>query len=576
MKKKKVTLVGINSKFIHSNLAIRYLEANTRDLDYECNLREFSINDRTEKILEEIIREEPDIIGFSCYIWNIELVKSLATLIKIIDKKIKILYGGPEVSYSGKTFLEENPGEYLIEGEGEVAFRKLISFEIEELQCKNGEKESQYERLRDIKGIYFKDKDNKIIYTGYKGNMDINDVVFPYEDMEELNNKIIYYEASRGCPFGCKYCLSSVDRNVRFRDMEKVKKELKFLCDKEVKLVKFVDRTFNCDIKFAMDIWSFLIGLETNTKFHFEISADLMTEEEIELLKKVPKGRFQFEVGIQTTNFDVLNNINRSVNTDNINNKVKEVKILSNIMQHLDLIAGLPGEKLSSLKRSFNDIYAMEPEEIQLGFLKILHGTPMEKEKEKWGIKHSPYPPYEVLKTNDISYKELIFLKKVEAMVDKYYNSNKFNNTMRYLVTFFENPFLLYERMGLFFDEKQYFDRNLSNTEYYRAVLEFFKTNINEKDEELIEIIKYDYLKHNKKRWLPEFLHRNLSVEQNKKIKHFLVQNDIITSREKIHIEKYLIDVIEYERSNTVIRRETYIMYYENTNNYLIISDLNL
>ncbi len=576
MKKKKVTLVGINSKFIHSNLAIRYLEAFTNDLDYICSLREFSINDRTEKILEEIIREEPDIVGFSCYIWNIEMIKSLAVLIKIVDEKIKIFYGGPEVSYSGKSFLEENPGEYLIEGEGEVAYKELISFEIGKIHSENNDDSNQDEILRKIKGIYYKEKDGKVVYTGYKQNMNMDNVVFPYKDMEDLNNKIIYYEASRGCPFGCKYCLSSVDRKVRFRSIEKVKEELRFLCEKKVKLVKFVDRTFNCNVEFAIDIWKFLIGLDTNTKFHFEISADLLTDEEIELLKKAPEGRFQFEVGVQTTNFEILKNINRSVNTDNINNKVKEVKVLSNIMQHLDLIAGLPGENLSSLRKSFNDIYSMEPEEIQLGFLKILHGTPMEKEKEKWGMKHSPYPPYEVLKTNDISYKEIILLKKVEAIVDKYYNSNKFKNTMRYLVTFFQEPFLLYESVGLFFDKKQYFSRNLSNTEYYRAILEFFEENIIKSNKELIEIIKYDYLKHNKKRWLPEFMHRNLSKEETKKIKHFLVQNDIITNREKIHIEKYLIDVIEYERSTTIINRDTYIIYYENNNKYLKIDNLDL
>ena len=261
--------------------------------------------------------------------------------------------------------------------------------------------------------------------------MNMDEIVFPYKEDENLDNKIVYYEASRGCPFNCKYCLSSTTHGVRFLNIERVKKELQYFIDKKVRLVKFVDRTFNCNFKFSMAIWEFLINADTNTQFHFEISADILKPQELELLRKAPKDRFQFEVGVQTTNDEVLNKINRFVNFSDIKEKVVELLEIKNIKQHLDLIAGLPGEDIISFKKSFNDVYSIGPEEIQLGFLKLLRGSSMREEAEEYGMKYSPYPPYEILETNDISYDELLILKKIENMVDKYYNSCKFNNVIK-------------------------------------------------------------------------------------------------------------------------------------------------
>lgn len=557
----KVTLAAVNSKFIHSNLAVRYLKAYTKDLNYHCNIREFSVNDRVERIVEELMKEKPDVIGFSCYIWNIEIVKALAKLIKIIDSNIEMFYGGPEVSFDGKNFLENNNGEYLIEGEGEKTFRELILYKLQEEQV-TGEDEKNKEKLelKDIRGLHYK-IDGKVHYGGNKTNMDINDVIFPYTKEDDLSNKIVYYEASRGCPFGCKYCLSSVDRKVRLRDIEKVKSELKFLIDKKVRLIKFVDRTFNCNESFAMSIWKFIIEQDTDTKFHFEISADILTENEINLLSKAPKGRIQFEVGVQTTNNETLKNINRHVNFKNIKDKVEEVKKLKNIQQHLDLIAGLPGEDFESFKKSFNEVYLMEPEEIQLGFLKILKGSPMMYEAEKWGMKYSPYPPYEILKTNDISYEELITLKKVEAIVDKYYNSQKFNTVLMYFISKFSNPFDFYHSLGDFFQEKGYFQRNISAADYYKVFLEFNCEKLKESNEVVKEIVKYDYLMFNKKKGIPEFIREESDKKESKKLREKVLNMGLDFEKNKFHVEKYNIDMVNFVKTREILKKDIYLAY---------------
>ncbi|KOA21368.1 tRNA-2-methylthio-N(6)-dimethylallyladenosine synthase [Clostridium homopropionicum DSM 5847] len=564
MKKLKVVLVGINSKYTHLNLAIRYLKAYTKDLDFQCTIREFSVNDRMEKLLEEIISENPEIIGFSCYIWNKEIVKSLSELIKIVNNNIEIIYGGPEVSFNGSEFLEESRGDFLIEGEGEEVFKDFIQYKIYEKE----KKPTYYNgiNLDEIKGLYYK-KNGEIYYGGKKKNMDINDVIFPYIYEEDLDNKIVYYEASRGCPYGCKYCLSSVDRNLRFRDIEMVKKELKILMDKKVRLVKFVDRTFNCNEKFSIEIWEFLINQNTDTRFHFEISANILTSKQVKILSKAPKGRLQFEVGVQTTNNEILHNINRSADFKNVESKVRKIKALKNISQHLDLIAGLPGEDFNSFKKSFNEVFAIEPEEIQLGFLKILKGSPMESEKEKWGMKNSPYPPYEILKTKDISYEELLTLKKVEAMVDKYYNSNKFSSILKYFNLKFQDYFEFYRELGVFFHEKGYFDRNISSADYYKVFLEFNSEKLKEDNFALREIIKYDYLMFNKKRWLPDFLERDL----DKKWKKLIIDkvsscNNLNINKSKIHIEKFSIDILLFIKDGDVARDNRYIAFSEENN----------
>ncbi|MEK6266478.1 MAG: B12-binding domain-containing radical SAM protein [Clostridium sp.] len=554
----KVTLVGINAKYIHSNLAVRYLKTYTEDLDYECEIMEFSINDKIDRILEEILRQKPDFVAFSCYIWNIQFVKKVASLIKLVDSEIEIIYGGPEVSYDSETFLKENPGDYVIEGEGEVTFKEFINWKLvaEADDKSNNENKNN---IQNILGLYYKNH-GIIGYNGKRSLMDMNEVIFPYNE-EELTNKIVYYEASRGCPFNCKYCLSSTTHGVRFLNTERVKRELKFLIDKEVRLIKFVDRTFNCNSKFALEIWEYLININTEITFHFEISADILNRQALDVLAKAPKGRFQFEVGVQTTNPIILNNINRFVNFNDIKEMVEELEGMKNINQHLDLIAGLPGEDYESFKKSFNDVYNIHSEVIQLGFLKLLKGSDMRNEAKQWGMVYAPYPPYEILKTRDISYDELVILKKVEQMIDKYYNSQKFSTILKYFVEKFSTPFEFYYELGLFCHESGYLSRSISSVDYYKIFIEFNEDKLKEDSAILKEIVKYDYLKYNKKKWLPDFLTRDLDKAVERTIKEKLLQNYTVKNVNNIHVEKFMINILNYIDNNTIIYEDSYLVY---------------
>ena len=543
--KMKVLLTAINSKYIHSNLAVRYLRSFAKDLDYEGEIKEFTINDREERILEEIIREKPDVVAFSTYIWNVEMVSRISNLIKRVDSNIEILYGGPEVSFDSRTFLKENVGEYVIEGEGEKTYRDFILYKLGKME------------LQEVRGLHY--KNNETVYSNEKRPlMDMGEIIFPYETDEDLSNKIVYYEASRGCPFNCKYCLSSTSHGVRFLNIDRVRKELKYFIDKRVRLVKFVDRTFNCNHKFAMAIWEFLINSDTETQFHFEISADILKDEEIEILSKAPEGRFQFEVGVQTTNDEVLRNINRFVNFSHIKEKVEELMAIKNIKQHLDLIAGLPGEDYISFKKSFNDVYSIRPEEIQLGFLKLLKGSSMREEANRYGMEYSPYPPYEILKTDMVSYEEMLKLKKVEEMVDKYYNSGKFNYIIKYFENKFHSPFEFYYKLGVFFENKGYFNKNIGNIEYYKVFLDFNMEILKEDNKFINEIVKFNYLLYNKKRGLPDFLRSNISKEEEKEIKSSLREK---YSFKEYHLEKFCIDLEEYVKSGQIIEKECYYLF---------------
>ncbi|MBI6871394.1 B12-binding domain-containing radical SAM protein [Clostridium aciditolerans] len=568
----KVVLTALDSKFIHSNLAVRYLKAYTKDLNYECVIKEFTVNDRLEKLLEEIIAEHPDVLAFSCYIWNIEMVKALARLVRLVNPKIEIFYGGPEVSYDSESFLSENPGEYVICGEGEETYYEFINWLLWKRENRISEEEAN-NKLKTIKGLSFK-IDEKVQFNGERPLMDMSKIVFPYTLEDNLENRIVYFESSRGCPFKCKYCLSSTIHNVRFLNIDRVKKELKFLVDKGAKLIKFVDRTFNCNAKFATKIWEFLISLDTEATFHFEISADILTGEQIKLLAAAPKGRIQFEVGVQTTNNEVLRNINRYVNFEDIREKVEELEKIRNIKQHLDLIAGLPGEDFYSFKKSFNDVYSINPEEIQLGFLKLLKGSDMRAEAKKWGMVYSPYPPYEILSTKDISYEELLILKKVEEVVDKYYNSGKFSNILKYFMPKFTNPFDFYKALGEFLHSRGYLNRNISSADYYKVFIEFNEEKFYENTDNLKEIIKYDYLKFNKKKWIPEFLKRERSKEEERKIKE-LIKNGEIKASDNYHAEKFFIDVELFIKSGELREIECYVIFDpENSNGFKQITKI--
>ncbi len=537
---------------------MKYLRSFTQDLNYEAVIKEVTINDRVENILKEIIKEKPDVVAFSAYIWNLEYVERLTELIKRVDENIEILYGGPEVSYDSEGFFQNNKVDYIISGEGEETYRDFVLYKLGELH------------LSKIKGLYFK-KDGEVYFNGERKLMNMNDIIFPYSDEDNLEDKMVYYEASRGCPFSCKYCLSSTIHGVRFLDTERVKKELQFFMDKKVRLVKFVDRTFNCNHKFVMEIWSFLINSDTKTRFHFEVSADILKDDEIKLLNTAPKGRFQLEVGVQTTNPQILKNINRTITFEDIKEKVVEIKKGDNIHQHLDLIAGLSGEDYESFKKSFNDVYNLGVEMVQLGFLKLLRGSDMRIEAEEWGIEYSPYPPYEVLKTSYINYFELLELKKIDEMVDKYNNSGKFLNILKYLIPKFKTPFDFFKELGNFFEEKGYFNRNIGSVEYYKVFLDFYNEKMQDKEERILkEIIKYDYLCFNKKRWLPDFLIREVNKDLEKNIKEAKRNKIIELDYDSYHVEKFSIDIIGFVNNDVVKEEDCYLIFDERDFNNFI------
>lgn len=549
----KVVLVAVNSKYIHSNLAVKYLKAYTSDMQYQCENMEFSINDREERVVQEIVDENPDMIGFSCYIWNIEFIKKVSTLIKLINPMIEIFYGGPETSFSPKEFLENNIGDYLIEGEGEETYREFIAAKIDI---------DGSDKYKNIKGLYSKIND-EIFYGGKRPLMDMSKIVFPYNEDDNLENKIVYYEASRGCPFNCKYCLSSTTHGVRFLDINRVLKELQFFINKNVKLVKFVDRTFNCNKKFANAIWDYLIQNGAETSFHFEVSADLFSKDSLEILKKAPKGMFQFEVGVQTTNNEILHNINRSIKFATIKEKVLELNELNNIKQHLDLIAGLPGEDFNSFRKSFNEVYEISPEELQLGFLKLLKGSEMREESEKWGMVYSPYPPYEILRTKDISYEELMILKKVEHMVDKYLNSGKFYKILDFFKYSdrFEDSFEFYYELSKFYDSKGYFKRSISAVDYYELFLDFNRYIKAGDEDVLLDIIRYEYFSFNNTKWIPVFLRLDISKEEERKIKEKIMEDYSIKNINKLSVFKFKHDIKKLIETGKREKKVSYVVF---------------
>lgn len=490
----KILLTAINAKYIHSNLAVYCLKAYA-DKKYrdEVSLAEFTINNREEQILEKIYEKRPKVVAFSCYIWNIEMVLSVAENLKKVLPEVMVILGGPEVSYNAGEILCNYPFvDLVMRGEGEETF-------LEFLDCYIGKSRE----LSDIPGLTYR-KDDEIINTPDRGVMDLNEVVFPYRDMAHLENRIIYYETSRGCPFSCSYCLSSIDKKVRLRDFDKVRKELDFFLEKKVPQVKFVDRTFNCNHTHAYEIWKY-IGEHDNgvTNFHFEISADLLREEDFTLFRNFRKGLIQLEIGVQSTNPRTIEAIRRKMDIEKVKEAVLRVHEGGNIHQHLDLIAGLPFEDYESFRNSFNDVYAMKPDQLQLGFLKVLKGSYMGEEKDAYEVKHISRPPYEVLATKWLPYDDVLRLKQVEEMVEVYYNSFQFSASMAFLENYHKTPFDLYEKLGQYYKKQGYFDGGISRSSRYNILQRYFEEEVEKKRENceiFREVLTYDlYLRDNVK-----------------------------------------------------------------------------
>ena len=464
----KTVLVAINAKYIHSNLAVYSLRSYARTFGYEPELLEFTINQQKDQILKGIYEAKPDLLCFSCYIWNLSYAEEIIEDIKKILPKVTIWAGGPEVSYVAPKFLKRHPEvDGIMCAEGEKTLTELISYyEVGKSQGKS---------LDGINGIVY--QENKTIHqTPLRDIMNMDDLVFPYEDLKDFEHKIIYYESSRGCPFSCSYCLSSIDKKLRFRSFSLVEKELEFFLAHKVPQVKFVDRTFNCKKSHAMAIWTYIKEHDNGiTNFHFEIAADLLTEDEIALIQTMRPGLIQLEIGVQSTNEKTLAEIHRKTDFEEITRKVKAVQRGENVHQHLDLIAGLPYENYESFGRSFNDVYALKPEQLQLGFLKVLKGSYMAEAAEGYGCVHKAKPPYEVLGTRWLSYEEILKLKGVEEMVEVYYNSGQFQKTIRAMEHLFETAFSMYEELADFYEKNGYNEVSHTRIRRYEILQEFLR-----------------------------------------------------------------------------------------------------
>lgn len=511
-----ILLVGINAKYIHSNLGIYCIEAYANEHGIgkdELKLCEYTINQNEAAILADIYENKPDMVAFSCYIWNIEYVLRISRELKKVLPDTDIWCGGPEVSFDTEKLLGKNMWlKGIMSGEGEETFFELAQYYMGILG----------RELKDIDGISYRDND-VVTVNKERDRMSMDDIVFPYKDIEALKNRIIYYETSRGCPYGCSYCLSSVEKKVRFRSLELVEKELQFFIDNKVKQVKFVDRTFNCNHEHTMAIWKY-IGEHDNgiTNFHFELSADLLTEDEIALVSSFRPGLVQFEIGVQSTNPDTLRAIHRNHDLTGLKKRVSEVYEGRNIHQHLDLIAGLPYEDYETFRNSFNEVYDMKPDQLQLGFLKVLKGSPIHCDSDKYGIVCQDIPPYEVLHTDWLSFEDILKLKQVEDMVERYYNSMQFESSVKFMVQRADTPFDFFMQIGKFFHDKGYDAMQQSRIGNYEILYEFAKTKLGQEDIKILEqLLIFDlYARENLKK-RPEFIDYENGIPDKEFIREF-------------------------------------------------------
>lgn len=523
----KVLLVGINAKYIHSNPAIYSLlaYAKKQGLGEYIELAEYTINQQREQILMDIYEKQPDVVAFSCYIWNIDMVLHLIEEVYQVLPKVDIWLGGPEVSFHPDQLLKKySYVKGIMIGEGEETFSELVSNYV-----KLDKAYLNQDVFSKIAGLYLDTG-----YTSERCCMNLDDIPFFYEDLADFENRIVYYESSRGCPFRCSYCLSSIDKQLRFRSLNLVKQELLFFLENKVPQVKFIDRTFNAKHEHCMEIWSFIKEHDNGiTNFHFEISADLLKKDELEILSSMRDGLVQLEIGVQTTNPQTIQAINRTMNLDKLQSSVEKINATQNIHQHLDLIAGLPYEDYESFHKSFNDVYHMRPEQLQLGFLKVLKGSAMEEKSEEYGIVYHHDAPYEVLYTNWLSYADVIRLKGIEEMVELFYNSGQFVYTIAYLEYVIGDAFMMYERLARFYKEKGLLTASSKRISHYENLLEFVQNEYDELAVLFKELLIFDcYLRENMKTY-PEFA------------KH----HEIVKSESDAEMQTMIKDITDYEKS---------------------------
>ena len=491
---KKIILTAINAKYIHSNPAVYSLKAYANQYgqlgDIEIEIANYTINQQPAEIIADLYQRRPEVVAISCYIWNIDVVYILLKELKKVLPSVDIWLGGPEVSFDACRLMQKWPAiKGIILGEGEQTFLELATF---------------YQgtgTLGEIAGIVYRSGQGEIVQNEQRTLIDLTKIPFLYHNPDEFENRIIYYESSRGCPFRCSYCLSSIDKTVRLRDIDLVKKELAFFIAQKVSQVKFIDRTFNCNKAHAKEIWNYILEHDNGiTNFHFEVAADLLSEEELAILNRFRPGAVQLEIGVQSTNPQTIQEIDRVMNVEKLSSIVARIHEGNNVHIHLDLIAGLPHEDYTSFGKSFDDVFRMHPQQLQLGFLKVLKGSKMHRKAKDYGLLYTDDAPYEVLCTNDISYAEILRLKQIEEMVELFYNSNQFRTTLAALTLEFERPFAMFEALADFYEERGYYIQTPARSYRYHVLLEFVKTHFAEKTAYYKELLTRDlYLRENAK-----------------------------------------------------------------------------
>lgn len=511
----KFLLAAVNAKYIHSNLGVYSLKAyaqqylaHQEELPMgQIEIGEYTINHQKSDVLKDIYRKKPDVIGISCYIWNIKYVGSLISDLKKIMPKVPIWLGGPEVTYDSQKTLTNFPEVAgVMRGEGEQTFAELVKYYT-----------SRKGSLADIKGITYRDEQDQIKENQHQPLLDLNELPFVYDSLKDFEHRIVYYESSRGCPFSCSYCLSSVEKSLRFRDPGLVKKELKFFLDQKVPQVKFIDRTFNCKREHTLEIWNFIHQNDNGiTNFHFEVSADLFNRQELDLIGQMRPGLIQLEIGVQSTNEVTIKEIRRAMNLDKLKQNVREINQFHNAHQHLDLIAGLPFEDLEIFKRSFNEVYQMNPDQLQLGFLKVLKGSYMEEKTADYELQYQSDSPYEVLSTKWLSYDDIIQLKNMEEMVEVYYNSGQFKYTIERLGCEFPTPYDLYHELAGYYEENNLFGLSHNRLKRYEVLYDFIAVKNLDQDLYADLLVQDLYLRENAKS-RPHFALDQTAYKQSKR-----------------------------------------------------------
>ena len=570
----KILLTTLNSKFIHTNLAIRYLKQSVKDL-IDVDVREYTINNQLDYILKDIYKNNYDVVLFSTYIWNVYDIAKLCENLKKVKPEIKIGLGGPEVTYDSENAMEKYEFlDYILRGEGELVFRDLVKHFL-------GDK-----NIEDVKGITYRKGNEIVVNEDMELLQNLDEIPSPYDnlDVKEYENRIVYYETSRGCPFNCQYCLSSAIKGLRYFSIDRVKRDLKNLIDARVSQIKFIDRTFNANKKFAKEIMEFLMENDNGyTTYHFEVTAHLLDEDMLNFLKDCKEGLFQFEIGVQSTNQQTLDAVGRRDNFEKLSHVVKTIKSYRNIHQHLDLIAGLPYEGYERFETSFNDVFNLGIEQLQLGFLKMIKGTGMRASAEKYGYKFKNYAPYEILSNDFINYDEMLRIKDIEEILEKYYNSNNFALSLEYIIKNYykESPFKFFEEFAIYFEDNGYFDMAQGKNQLYQILLDFYNDKINKDNDLFSEIVKYDYLSLGKISTVPNMFnkveianiksksHDFLHNEEN--IKEYLPNFVDIPAKyilKYIHFEPFKYDILQLKSdiSAKLEEKQTIVLFDYNTN----------